>query len=212
MYLEYYINTIDEKDINIKKDIEELIKKTSNRNLVATPYYAKLIKKNFPKLSIGCFIDYPLSNADYNFRSSMIADIIKHGIDYINITVPFYYLVNRKYDKIREDIKQNIEAANGTEIRYILEYRKFDHQILTKICNILMYGGIKTIYPSTGFFIDNLEDNIIACAYLHKKTSINTIINGNCWSKKHCTNVIDSGMFGFSTNNLSSLKNIYDYE
>lgn len=208
MYIEYYLNTIDEKDIDIKKQIDDLVTYSNTINFVSMPYYAKLVKKNFPKLNVGCFIDYPLASSDSNFRQLMISDVVKYHIDYINIVIPFYYLVNRKYDKIREDIKKNIEAANGIEIRYILEYRKFDHQILTKTCEVLMSGGIKTIYPSTGFFIDNIEDNIIACSYLQKKTSINTIINGNCWSEKHYNNVLSSGMFGFSTNNLFTIKNI----
>jgi deoxyribose-phosphate aldolase len=205
MNIEYYINNIDDKDIDIKKIIDEL-KTTNITKVICTSYYAKLIKKNFPQLQVGTFIDYPVSNCETYHRQSMIRDAIKNNIDYIAITLPFYYLVNRKYDKIRDDIQKNLEICENKEIRYILEYRKFDHQILAKACEVLLTSGIKTIYPSTGFFLDSLEDNILACHYLHTKTSINTIINGNAWTAKHINQVLKSNMYGFSCNNILALK------
>lgn len=206
MYIEYYINNIDDKDIDIKKQLDYIKSSCKVRNVIAPPYHAKLIKKNFATFKVGCFLDYPIAGNDPGSRVDIIRNIFKANIDYAAIVLPFYYLVNRKYDKLRDDIKKNLEASEGKEIRYILEYRKFDHQILTKACEILMIGGISTIYASTGFFIDNLDDNIIACSYLHKKTSINTIINGNCWTDQHISQIVQSDMFGFSSNNLFALK------
>lgn len=206
MYIEYYINNIDEKDIDIKNQIDSIKSSLITKNIISTPYYSKLIKKNFSNFKVGCFLDYPIASNDPASRADIIKNIIKHNIDYIAITLPFYYLVNRKYDKLRDDIKKNFEASENKEIRYILEYRKFDHQILAKACEILMMGGINTVYVASGFFIDSLEDNIIACSYLHKKTSINTIINGNCWTNQQVVQILKSNMFGFSGNNLSILK------
>jgi|694.fasta_scaffold02159_27 deoxyribose-phosphate aldolase len=206
MNIEYYINTIDEKDIDIKKNLEDLINNTSIRKIIATHHCAKLIKKNFPNLTVGAFIDYPVANCESYHRHSMIQDAIKYNIDYIAITLPFYYLVNRKYDKIREDIKKNLDICENREIRYILEYRKFDHQILAKACEILLSSGINIVYPSSGFFLDSLDDNIVACGYLHNKTSINTIINGNVWTQQHIKQILKSNMYGFSCNNILALK------
>jgi deoxyribose-phosphate aldolase len=206
MYLEYYINTIDEKDIEIKKNIEDLINNTSIRNVLATLHPAKLIKKNFPDIKVGTFIDYPISNQEPKQRQKLISDALSFDIDYIAITIPTYYLVNRKYEKIKDDIKQNLDLCKDKEIRYILEYRKFDHQLLAKACDVLLAGGINIIYPATGFFLDSLEDNILACTYLHKKTSIRTIINGNSWNTKQTQQILKSDMYGFSSNNIFSIK------
>jgi deoxyribose-phosphate aldolase len=208
MYIEYYTNTIDEKDVDIKKKLEELVATKKIAHILCQPYYAKIFKKTFPNLKIGSFIDYPISGCEPHLRPIMIQESVQNNIDYIAITLPYYYLVNKKYDKLREDIKKNIDAAQNKEIRYILEYRKFDHSILSKACEILMTNGITTIYPSSGFFLDNIEDNIIACSYLHKKTSINTIINANAWTQKHFHDILQSQMFGFSCNNSILLKSI----
>jgi deoxyribose-phosphate aldolase len=206
MYTEYYTNNIEDKDIEIKKNIEKLCETVSVKNIIATLHQAKLIKKNFPNLNVGCFLDYPISNYELGQRQESIKNALAYNINYIAITMPSYYLINRKYDKIREDIKQNLElCASNKSLRYILEYRKFDHQILAKACEVLLSCGIDTIYPSSGFFIDSLDDNILACTYLHQKTSIRTIINGNSWNKKHISQIVKSGMYGLSSNNINSL-------
>lgn len=207
MYIEYYINSIDEKDIQIKSNIDEVIKYPISG--ILAPYsQAKFIKKNYPVQSVGCLIDYPISSCDPSRRSDLINDAIKIDINYVCVTIPFYYIINRKYDKFREDIKKNLELCNSrnVDIRYVLEYRKFDHALLTKICEILLVNNIKTIYPSTGFFLDNLEDNIIAASYLKQKTGISVIINGNLWTARHSESLIKANSFGFSCNNAAAFK------
>lgn len=217
MYIEYYINSIDEKDIEIKSNIDQVIKYPIS-GILAGYSQAKFIKKNYASQRVGCLIDYPICASDPNKRQDLINDAIKIECNYICITIPFYWIVNRKYDKFREDIKKNIEICNtnNIDIRYILEYRKFDHGLLTKICEILYLNGIKIIYPSTGFFLDNLDDNVIAASYLKQKTGINTIINGNVWTNKHIETIIKTNPFGLSCNNLSTFKlldkNLYGTE
>ena len=205
MYTEYYINTIDDKEIDLKNNIDIIIKQ-SVANVVASYDHAKFIKKNYPNLNIGCFVDYPCANGDIERRQDLINDAIKIGINYINITIPFYQVINRKYNKLKEDVKKNLDLCqkSNIDIRYMLEYRKFDHQLLCKVCDVLKDGGITTVYPSTGFFLDNIEDNIIACAYLYEKTGINTIVNGNIWQKNQVDNIYKINPYGFSSNQLNS--------
>lgn len=210
MYIEYYINAVDEKDLEIKQNIENLIQHVSIKNIVSNNYQAKYIKKNFNNLNVGSFIDYPIASMEPSFRQEHIKNSLSQDLDFISITIQSYYLINRKYDKIRDDIKKNLDICQNKELRYILEYRKFDHQILAKACEILISCGVNIIYPSTGFFIDNLDDNILACQYLNKKTGINTIINGNTWTKKQIDQILKSNLYGFSSNNIYCLKLIHN--
>jgi deoxyribose-phosphate aldolase len=207
MLIEYYINNIDEKELEIKTNIENALKYKIS-GIVAPYNHCKYIRKLYPETNLGCFIDYPLASGDFNRRSDQILDAIKLNINYTCITIPFFYIVNRKYDKFRDEIKKNLDICLSAkiELRYILEYRKFDHALLSKICEILIQGGINIIYPSTGFFLDNIEDNLIACSYLNEKTGINTIVNGNVWTEKQMNNVIKMNPYGFSTPNLSNLQ------
>lgn len=207
MYIEYYINSIDEKEIDIKNTIDQVVKYPIN-GILATHNEAKFIKKNFPHTNVGSFIDYPIASNDIDRRQDLVTDAIKAEINYIAITIPFYQIVNRKYNKFRDDISKNLElcAKYNIQIRYILEYRKFDHQLLTKICEILLEKGVNTVYPSSGLFLDNIDDNIIACAYLHEKSKINTIVNGNIWKSSQIDNILKIKPLGISVAHMESLK------
>jgi deoxyribose-phosphate aldolase len=207
MFIEYYITNIDEKEIELKNNIEQIIQYPIS-GIVASHPQSKFIKKNFPNIRTGCFVDYPIANNDIDRRPDLIKDAISIECNYINITIPFYYIINRKYNKFREDIKKNLDICNShsIELRYILEYRKFDHQLLLKVCEILLENQINTIYPSTGLFLDNIEDNTIACAYLNNKTGINTIVNGNIWKKDQITQIHKIQPYGFSTNQIETVK------
>ena len=215
MYIEYYINTIEDKDIDIKNSITNIIDNYKKPfSVAASIHHIKFIQKTYPNIPCGAYVDYPLSHSDMSRRQDLIMDALKLRVNFINITIPFYSIINRKYDKFRDDIKKNIDLCGqaGVELRYCIEYRKFDHALLCKICEILIQGGVKTAYPSTGFFIDNLNDNIIACAYLNEKTGINMIINGNLWHKDQMKDLVKIQPYGFSSNNIFNFRLINEIE
>jgi deoxyribose-phosphate aldolase len=202
MHIEYFINSIDTKETEIKDTIDSISKSSINAICGIYPHI-KYIKKNYPKITVGTMIDYPLGYMDNNRRQDCIADAINIGSNVINITVPFHDIINRRYSKFKDDIEKNVTLClnNNVKIRYVLEYRKFDHSLLAKVCGILMQYGVDTVYPSSGFFLDSIEDNIIACAYLHEKTGINTIVNGNIWTKNHFGSILKINPFGCSISN-----------
>ena len=92
----------------------------------------------------------------------------------------------------------------------MLEYRIFNHLALTKISNILQEFGIHTVYASTGYMLDDIIDNTIACMYLKNKTNIKTIINGNIWKKDQVSNIIKHKPDGIRFKNNYSISLWYD--
>lgn len=202
MQIEYFINSIDTKEAEIKETIDSISKSSINAICGIYPHI-KYIKKNYPKITVGTMIDYPLGCMDNSRRQDSILDAINIGSNIINISVPFHDVINRRYSKFKDDIEKNKELCtkHNVSIRYVLEYRKFDHSLLAKVCSVLMQHGVDTVYPSSGFFLDSIEDNIIACAYLHEKTGINTIVNGNIWTKNHFASILKINPFGCSISN-----------
>jgi deoxyribose-phosphate aldolase len=181
-------------------------------NSVSIPYY--LFKSFKPLLSenirLSCLIDYPLGISDPKTRLYAITQAHSVGFNTIDISMPQNLAANRKYDKIREDIKTCVDycLSSNIEPRYILEYRVFDHYCLKKICEIFDDNSIKFVYPSSGYFIDNLADNILASIFLHQNSKeLNVLCTGNMWCDKHFETMIKSGLFGFRTSSIYSLKN-----
>jgi len=211
MYIEYYNNNIELKDIDIKNELN-ILSQFPISGILGFSHYIKYIKKNYKKhdVKLGLFIDYPLSCHSLEHRLSMIMEGIDIGCDFVVIPIPFYSIINRKYDKFRSDIQASIElcSINNIQVRYMLEYRKFDSQLLTKVCKILIESNIDIVYPATGFFIDNIDDHLIASKYLTDKTGIKTIINTNIWKPDQINTLYKNDIYGISINNTECLKHI----
>jgi deoxyribose-phosphate aldolase len=145
----------------------------------------------------------------------MVNQAVKNGATIIDIMIPHHLICNRKYDKFRDDVKLMLELCNslGVKLRYMFEYRVFNYETLYKLAQILSTYGIYDIFPSSGYRLDNLHDNILAGAMIHKKTpNINIIYNGNIWNKNQIDQIISIKPYGirfYSTNALDLLyKNI----
>jgi deoxyribose-phosphate aldolase len=207
-YIEYAIYDMDFNENEIKQNIEKAI--TSKVNCISIPYaYVKFAKNLIVNnnIIISTAIDYPLGLADTKSRNCAIINAIDVGCDKIEIVIQNNLLGLRKYDKIRQDIKTNQEICQTKNIPifYYLEYRVFTHQSLIKACEILQEFGVNTVYPSSGYMIDSIEDNITASVLLTQKTKITTIVSGNVWTKNHLSLLNKNNLTNIRTNNLNSL-------
>ncbi len=207
-YIEYAIYDIDFDENEIKTNIETA--KTYRIQGISVPFYYLKFCKNLVKdapIIVSTSIDYPMGLSDTKTRNSAISNAIDIGADKIEIVMQNNYLSNRKYDKIRSDIKSNIDIcrANNIALHYYLEYRVFTHQSLIKACEILQEFDIDTVYPSTGYMLDSLEDNLVASVLLNQKTGIKTIFSGNLWNKDHIKKLKNSHISHYRVNNLNAL-------
>lgn len=215
MYIDFLINDVDLNDQKVK----ELIPKIASYNLVNTitvPHYLIKTVKSLvsPDVGISCLIDYPIGISDLLTRYCAVDQALKYNISFVDVVMPQNFVANRKYDKIREDLKNIADLAKtkGATVRYVLEYRFFDHNCLKKICDIFESFEIKYVFPSTGYFIDNLSDNIIASIFLYKNSKdLNIICSGNIWNDQHFETLSKSGLFGFRTSSPAVLQNFLKF-
>lgn len=178
------------------------------------PNYLRLAKSNLPDhQQLSCVIDYPFGLLDLKARLASVEFAIKNGANIIEAVAPSYFLCNRKYDKFREDIKNILELCqeHNVELRYILEYRVFTLDLLYKIVQILVGFGIKKMYPSTGYSLDDINDNLLASALINKKNvDIKIIANGNVWNDKQADLLCKSTeLYGFKCHSINGLDRIY---
>lgn len=200
---DYTLNEHENKEI-----ILEAIKHKPD-NISVFSYYLKSTSQLTSNIPIICPIDFPIGISDSKSRLTMAEFAIKNGAKGLDITYPAQLISNRKYDKFREDIKNfnNLAIEHGIDIRYILEYRKYSYELLYKLTQILLDFGISTILLSTGYFLDDINDNIIAASMISKKNAnINIILTGNIWTKEHIQSVHKCGMAGIRVNNINGLK------
>lgn len=210
MYVDFAIIDTDNEDKKVKETISSALK--YNVNSITVPYYllrsCKPVLKN-SNTDLSCLVDFPLGISDSKTRCCAVEQAIACGANSIDISMPQNLAANRKYEKIREDIK-NIRTicSENIKIKYILEYRSFDHRCLKKICSIFDDYKVEFTAPSSGFFIDNLADNLIASSFLHENSKeIRVIATGNAWTENHFSILYKSGVYGFRVFNIECLKN-----
>lgn len=215
MYVDFAIIETDLEEIKLKDQITNASHKYKV-NSITVPYHLLRICKPILKKTetkIGCFIDFPLGFSDTKTRVFAAQQAIASGAQIIDISFPQILAATRKYDKVRQDI-ENLKSVcgNNVQLKYILEYRIFDHKCLKKICSIFDDVGIEFAMPSTGFFIDNLADNLIASSFLHQNSKeLKIIATGNAWTDDHFSILNKSGIFGFRTFNIECLKNFRNF-
>ena len=207
-HLEYALYDLDFDEEEVQKNIE--LAKDYRVNCISLPhFYIKLgrVLVKDQDIIISTSIDYPLGLSDTKSRNSAVSQAIAVGAQKIEIVLQNNYLSNRKYDKIRQDIKSNLEICQNKQVDliYYLEYRIFTHHCLIKACEILKEFNISTVYPSTGHMLDNIDDNIIASILLNQKTNISTIFTGNVWTKEHLHKLNNSNIGSIRTNNINSI-------
>lgn len=209
MQIEYAAYDIAINEDEIKNNIQEAVK--YNPSCISIhPYSLSSIKGLVPEhIKISCAVDYPMGLNDTITRSNVVQQIAKNNqVSIIDLNIPSKLIVNRKYDKFREDIKINSEICkeHNVQLRYVLEYRVFSHEILAKLCQILKTFDIQQILPSSGFLLDDINDNIIAAKYLMTKSDIKVICNGNLWTKQQVENVGKAGVYGLRVFHLPALE------
>jgi deoxyribose-phosphate aldolase len=212
--IEYVIYDLDLDEEEIKKKI--LDSKVLNINSISVPYfYTKLVKSLIKdtQIIVSNSIDYPYGLSDTKTRNEAIKNAISNGAQKIEIVIQNNLLSNRKYDKIRADVKSNTDIclSNNVSITYYLEYRVFTHHSLIKCCEIIKEFNIDNVYPSTGNMIDNIDDNIIANILLREKTGINTIFTGNIWHKDHIQKLNKYKISQIRTNTLNGVKLFHEF-
>lgn len=208
MIIEYSVYDISLSDDELKKNIQQACA-YNPQSISVFPSSIRLARAIAPSIiSLSTAIDYPLGLTDTKNRNLMIESCAKSGISILNIVAQPTHFCNRKYDKFRDDIKTNLEICNkySIELRYMLEYRVFTYELLYKVSQVLLDLGINTIYPSTGYLLDDINDNILAAGLINKKVPINIICNGNIWNISQIKNIKKMHLYGIKVNSINALE------
>lgn len=212
MIIEYALHDLTENDLNTRQQIDKALNFSINSISVYLPHLKiakQAIDSSRVDIPINISIDHPFGQTDTDFREIVVKKAIDAGAKIITMSCQWYYAVNRKYDKIRKDAESILELCkkNKVELRYTLEYRAFSYPLMQKISQILLEKEIYTVYVSSGQYLDNIYDNLLASAMINKKVpDINIICNGNFWTNEHIELLHKSDVYGQTAKSIHSLE------
>lgn len=211
MYLEYACYDYSLSDQELKQQITlalqlEVTNLALHHNSISV--VKNLVADSGKIVQFSSPVDFPYGMLDGKNRLLQITSAVKAGASVIDVMAPSKFIINRKYDKLRDDIQNNLLLCreHGVLLRYMLEYRVFNHETLAKTCQILKSFGVDQVLPSTGMMIDDINDNIIAAKYLTAKSEIKVICNGNLWNEKQAKTITSAQLYGFRSHYIPSLE------
>jgi len=211
-YIEYGFYDFDSNDKETKEQIEKAV--TMSPSVISVlPQYVKTINKIVPdNIILGTIIDYPFGLSDFLAREDSVKTAIRAGVKSIEIVAPNHALCNRKYDRFRVEIDciKKICIDNMVDLRYIIDYKTYTLNLMHKVCEILYLKKLPSVYPSTGFSLDSISDNILVSMMLKKKNpNMNVIITGQAWTDEHINLILSNDSIStYKTTNIHTLEKI----
>jgi len=209
MIIEYALHDLTENDLDTRKQIETAANFNIDSLSVYIPHLklANSILKDRIKINVS--IDHPYGQMDTENRLDIVSKAIDNGAKIITMACQWYYAVNRKYDKVRKDAESIYDMCHKhqVQLRYTLEYRAFSYPLMQKISQILLEKNIYNAYVSSGQYLDNIYDNLIATSMINKKVpNIKLISTGNFWTREHVELLKKNHLYGQRVNSIHCLE------
>tara|TARA_R100000008_G_C3552721_1_gene151390 strand:- start:125 stop:757 length:633 start_codon:yes stop_codon:yes gene_type:complete len=132
-------------------------------------------------------IDFPYGLSSTQVRVHEIIMAIRQGASFIDLVIHNGYIKEKNWRKIKEDLKacMSICDQNNVNIRAIIEYRLFPVETVLLICDLLNTIGIHNVVNSTGFVVDDINDNAIISHQMQDKTGVFVTSCVRAFKEKH---------------------------
>ncbi|MGE7666535.1 deoxyribose-phosphate aldolase [Ureibacillus composti] len=112
-------------------------------------YSAELLKDS--KVKVCTVIGFPLGASTSEVKAFETKNAIANGAEEIDMVINIGALKNQEFDLVREDIKQVVNAANGTLVKVIIETCLLSDEEKVKACELSVEAGADFVKTSTGF-------------------------------------------------------------
>jgi len=112
-------------------------------------YSAELLKDS--KVKVCTVIGFPLGASTSEVKAFETKNAIANGAEEIDMVINIGALKNQEFDLVRDDIKQVVDAANGTLVKVIIETCLLSDEEKVKACELSVEAGADFVKTSTGF-------------------------------------------------------------
>ncbi|MBM7607035.1 deoxyribose-phosphate aldolase [Lysinibacillus composti] len=112
-------------------------------------YSAELLKDS--KVKVCTVIGFPLGASTSEVKAFETKNAIENGAEEIDMVINIGALKNQEFDLVRDDIKQVVDAANGTLVKVIIETCLLSDEEKVKACELSVESGADFVKTSTGF-------------------------------------------------------------
>ncbi|WP_332646964.1 deoxyribose-phosphate aldolase [Lysinibacillus sp. 54212] len=131
----------------------EEAKKYTFASVCVNPTWVKTCAERLDgtEVKVCTVIGFPLGASTSAVKAFETKDAIANGAGEIDMVINIGALKDGDYDKVREDIKAVVDAANGTLVKVIIETCLLTDEEKVKACQLSVEAGAHFVKTSTGF-------------------------------------------------------------
>ena len=147
-------NMISESEM---REFLEKAKELNFHSVVISPTYIPLAKEilSDSAIKIGSVVGFPLGFEDTESKIAETKELIKKGVDEIEVVINLSYLKDERYDLLENEIRQIKEAAGDKILKVVIESKALEDYQKANAAKVAEKSGADFIKNSTGFVSPN---------------------------------------------------------
>ena len=157
-------------------------------------------------------VDFPGGLSSCDVKCHMAISNIRKGANCIDFVAnPSYLLNSNDLIEFKDEVSSvfDICTERNTVFRVMIDYRFHTNRKIISIFNVLKEIGVQNCFLSTGYFSDDITDQIALARYAGDICNMNVIYNGRLWSINHYNKLQDAELYGACFKSLRSYKSTF---
>ena len=195
-------NLISENEM---KEFLEKAKELNFNSVVVSPTYVPLAKEILAdtNIKVGSVIGFPLGFEDSESKIAEAKELIKKGVDDVEVVINLSYLKDEKYELLENEIREIKNVVGDNILKVIIETKALEDYQKANASKIAENAGADYVKSSTGFvspnhIFENVNDINIIQKYAPK---IKIEIYGGIDSYKIANQILTGGADLIGSNN-----------
>ncbi|MFJ8236899.1 deoxyribose-phosphate aldolase [Ureibacillus sp. NPDC094379] len=154
-------------------------------------YSAELLMNS--KVKVCTVIGFPLGASTSEVKAFETKNAIENGAEEIDMVINIGALKNQEFDLVRDDIKQVVDAANGTLVKVIIETCLLTDEEKVKACELSVEAGADFVKTSTGFSTGGATEEDVALMRKTVGPTVGVKASGGVRNLQDMQKMIESG-------------------
>jgi len=147
-------NMITESEM---KEFLEKAKELNFNSVVISPTYIPLAKETLAdtNIKVGSVVGFPLGFEDTETKVAEAKELIKKGVDELEVVMNLSHLKDERYDLIENEISQIKEVVGDKILKVVIESKALEDYEKANAAKAAEKSGANVIKNSTGFVAPN---------------------------------------------------------
>jgi len=152
-YIDHTCVKVDASDVDIKKTCEEAIK-YGFHSVCITPTRVETARKYLggsEKVALIAVIGFPFGFTTAKTKAAEALEAVSNGATEIDMVINLNFIKDGNWSKVEEDIKEVVDAVQGTNVKVIMETGFLTEDELFRACQTAEHAGAKFVKTATGY-------------------------------------------------------------